>query len=81
VSVALGGDAPDHGVPGERADELRGGVERREVARNAVAVVDRDERRVQDVRLRVVAPLRPSGRVDVDSSPELVASGLSCRFT
>jgi hypothetical protein len=40
-------------MPDEGTDQVRGGVEGREVAREAVAVVDRGERREQDVGHRV----------------------------
>jgi hypothetical protein len=61
--VALGDDAPDPGMPEERADEPGGGVEAWEVPREAVAVVDRRERLVEDLRHRVpvARPDRPEG--------------------
>ena len=50
LAIALGDDAPDQGMRDECAGELVGGLERREVALEAMVVVDGAERLVDDAR-------------------------------
>jgi hypothetical protein len=53
AAVALGDDSPDRGVRRERPHEPGGGLGGREVAREAMAVVDAGEGRVEDARGRI----------------------------
>ena len=52
-AVQIGDHAPDRRVRDEAADEVARGLERREVAREAVVVVDSGERLVDDAGGRV----------------------------